>query len=245
MTKSSYLIGLALALLAHAVLLLALPRSEKVPQEAEEKPRPPIRVAIKEEERPGPDSRGPHVSRQESVLRPPDQHTLPDQLQSEPNEAVDGSLGETASEDAIDANDTVPNMQIVWSSPAECRTVAKTLGMKIVGVTTDHRIAGEISLSGEINLIPFDGDLSSFSNRVRSLPVSFFGRSGAKKSNAVIVEYWILVPTDVDRLFSGQVRRTLHSLGHDVSEVRLVKVRVNIDDNGDYFLDVAQIDLFS
>lgn len=246
MTKSSYCIGLAIAILAHALLFLALPRGEEVPREAEEeKPPPLIRVAMKEKERPEADSHELQVNRREPDSQLLDQQSLTDHVQSDPNDAAEPSLGETASEETIDSDDTLPNMQIIWSSPAECRTVAEALGMKIVGVTPDQRIAGELRLSGEMELVPFDGDLSCFSNRVRSLPVSFFGRIATKDSKTIIAAYWILVPTDVDMLFSGQIRRKLCSLGHDASEVRLVKARVNVDPYGKYFLEVTQVDLFS
>ena len=143
------------------------------------------------------------------------------------------SSGDMASEDTA----SLPSMNIVWTGPEQVRAVARSLGMKIVAIRNDDRIAGAITLNGDARLIPVAGGLSGFSNRVRILPAQFFGAVAGESIKCL----WVLVPVAVDARFAQVQRDAIQIQGLAPAAVSSMKARFQKDRWGGYTLVVTGI----
>jgi hypothetical protein len=135
----------------------------------------------------------------------------------------------------------LPATRIVWDSPRQLALVCRALSLRIVAVTTTNEVAGELSLEEPFRLVPFGGRLEAFSNRVRSLPLSFFGPGVASQAKQPVVAYWILVPASVDRYLAQVVREAVHKAGLKASQVNWVEARFRQERGGEVVFDVVGV----
>ena len=121
-------------------------------------------------------------------------------------------------------DDALPPVRILWDGPDEVRSVARELGIRIVAVNRSGDVLGEVSPTGSASIIPFDSATSRFSNRVRMIDDrAFFGESIPRELNGRLSAFWLLVPADLDRALSEEIRRTIRESGYSSSEVRFVE----------------------
>ncbi len=150
-------------------------------------------------------------------------------------------LADAAPRRSGDADDGLPPMRIMWDSPKQLADVAAVLGMRVVAVTDSNLVAGEVPLKRPYKLEPFSGELVVYSNRVRTLPLSFFGAGLIAATDEPIAAYWVLVPEPVDRQFADLVRAALKRAGLDASQVQWVETRFALEGSGSYRLEIVQI----
>ncbi len=247
MSRTSLVLGLLLSLVIHA--LLVLPHWDAIsasPAVAKEKktvpavtllPPPPLPVEpVVEERQPPPPAPKPEPALPDvqfvEVVEP---DTTPTE---EPTEIGDTELmTETERED----DQVLPTTRIIWESPQELTKIARALRMRVVAVNRVNEVVGALALDGSLNLEPFDGSCDVYSNRVRSLPSSFFGPALQRESGHTIVAYWVLVPESVDRDMAEVVRQAVGRAGLTMSEVDWVEARFAAQAGGGHRLVVTDI----
>ncbi len=214
MSRTSFVAGLMMAIAVHAAILWAArqptmadqsppcepaPIIVDVPPVAQESPQ-----VVNDHKAAAGQQDGPHL---DDVVRPVS--------------AVDpaSGVGEMASDG------TAPPLRVTWDSPAQLTTVARSLGMKVVAVNASHEIVGEVSLAGRAVLREFSGELSGFSNRVRTLHLDFFGRGLTSGTSAKSL--WVLVPSHHDARFIELQRGAIRQEGISPDAVRIVDARID------------------
>ena len=216
MSKSTFIIGMLAAVTAHAALLWPFEK----PNPASEQIRPQVKrpaVAV--------------LSQTLEVNRPVPKPAEPvplKQVVEVPVEtkAADGP-GDTSAEGLEDA---MPPLRVVWQSADQLRSVAAHLGMRIVAVNTNNQVTGEIATSGPVRVVSFEGRLSAYSNRVRTLPRCFFGSSPVAGSD--VGSFWVLVPADLDARFILLQRDAIRREGLTPAEVRAMDAEFRTDRGG-------------
>jgi hypothetical protein len=234
MSKSSYILGLALAVGLHVLLFIPLvgPRSDRqadtpdskrveLARKLPEPPPPPEPEPVPPPPPPPPPEPEPEPKVPEP--EPPAEDLTRLHEPPEPEEPAE-QPGDTIARRAEQIDeDTLPPLRIIWSSPQQLRTIAGQLGMRIVAVNSEGEVIGEIPSQGPLELTNFDGRLSRYSNRVRTLPRSFFGQNLQRDDGQVAAELWVLVPTGLDRRWIDLQKRAIATTGLPSRAVRAVE----------------------
>ncbi len=234
------MLGLLLSLVIHALLVLphwdAISASPAVAQEKKTVPAvtmvppPPLPVEPVVEERQPP---------------PAAPKALPDIQFAEvvEPEASPAEIGDTElmTETEPDDDQVLPATRIIWESPQELTKVARALRMSVVAVNRINEVVGALALDGSLRIEPFDGSFDVYSNRVRSLPSSFFGPALQREAGHTIVAYWVPVPESVDREMADVVRQAVRRAGLTMSEVDWVEARFDVQAGGGHRLVVTDI----
>jgi hypothetical protein len=238
MSRTSLILGILIAIGVHAALFWPLGKS---PAKQNRPVAPRLKLERPQEPAPEPEAQEPEpseiVSREEAPLPEPapERATPEPERRAEtpppaPMERVDevrksdvetAGLGQTADEPDDDA---LPPVRILWDGPDEVRSVALELGIRIVAVDRQGDVLGEVARTGSSRIVPFDSGTSRFSNRVRMIDDrDFFGSEIPGELNGRLSAFWLLVPADLDRALSDEIRRTIHDSGYAASEVRYVE----------------------
>ncbi len=243
MSRTSLVLGLLLSLVIHALLVLphwdAISASPAVAAEKKTMPAvtllppPPLPVESVVEERPPP----PPAPKLEPAL-PDVQFAEVVKPDTSPTEIGDT---EFTTETDPDDDQVLPATRIVWESPQELTKIARALRMSVVAVNRINEVVGALALDGSLRLEPFDGSFDVYSNRVRSLPSSFFGPALQREAGHTIVAYWVLVPESVDREMADVVRQAIRQAGLTMSEVDWVEARFDVQAGGGHRLVVTDI----
>jgi len=228
MSKTSLLIGCVLAAAVHGLLLLPLTASD-VDDAAPEPEAPRTKLAVtpppepapappKPKPKPKPPEPRPRTGKPAPKPKPPMQEVVKAPAQPKP------PVPDPAKASAGDDDKALPPLRIVWASATEVRTVARSLGLRVVAVNADDEAVGEIDpYSGKLK--DFTGRLDHYSNRVRTLPRSFFGAANA--DGRPVARFWILVPVAVDRQWVALQRSAIVQRGMTAGQVREVEARFN------------------
>lgn len=233
MSKTTFVLGITLSIVLHTMLFLP------AGAERTELAQRPVATNI-----PGSVTVAPPEPRPEKVeIKPPperDQHRPELQRVVEANAPtiLDQEPGDSA---ATEADDSLPALNIVWSGPDEVRRVAHALGMKVVAVDRKSQIIAEVALEGSVKLIPFQGALDEFSNRVRSIPQAYFGDRLLREVRQPFVGYWILVPVIVDQQIVEAQRDALFRRNLKASEVRRMEAKFILDGANGYQLVITSV----
>jgi hypothetical protein len=225
MSRSSLIIGLLAAGALHALLFAPALWSSEQPDPADPSEDPPA-VAITPPPEPAPTPEPEPVKqptpepkpRPEPVKKPtPPLREVHKQPAAQDPPPRQGNTHNNPVEEA-DPSD-LPPLRIIWDSPSELRRIAARLGMRIVAVNSGGEILGEVPSAGAVRLVEFGGQLSRYSNRVRTLPVSFFGHQLARQAETA-ARLWVLVPTGVDRRWIHMQKQAIARAGVDLTGVR-------------------------
>ncbi|MCH8316558.1 MAG: hypothetical protein IIA64_11340 [Planctomycetes bacterium] len=236
MSKTSFIIGLALASILHgAIFWLLLNPAATQPTSARPKP-----VSLR---RPLPEPINDQVPTAEND--PPRQEPQPDVLTGLTDIArpqVDQDRLTMRGDSPTDPSDeSIPPLRIVWAGADELAAVARALGMKVVAVNGQNEIVGEVELIGRPQLLPFSGDLSGYSNRVRTLEPGFFGRELFEQPGVRIRSLWVLVPASHDAHFIELQRDALRRVGVHADAVRLMEARFEPRRGRTYQLSITHV----
>ncbi|MFP4355573.1 MAG: hypothetical protein ACLFUJ_10675 [Phycisphaerae bacterium] len=257
MSKTSFLLGLIVAAGAHLLLFWPGIKAPAQPQEPRVEPIPPISMVQppppeqpKPEPKPKPKPEPkvqprpepkPEAKPQPKPQPKPEPKLARTTPPPQPEPVADDLVGNTAPKqtpESID-DDALPPLRITWDSPAELKRVAARMGMRIVGVNFQGEILGEIDPNGSSRLVEFHGQMSNYSNRVRTLPTGFFGPNLADDEQPV-AELWILVPAGIDRAWMDMQKRAIAQTGLKVEQVRSIEGRFASVGDG-YRLTVTRI----
>jgi hypothetical protein len=230
MSRSSLIIGLLVAIGLHAVLFAPSLWTDTPPETPARPTVPPVAITPPPEPQNEPEpapTPPPEPVRQpapppDPTPQPPKEkptpplrevHQQPTQPDPPPEE------GDTHATPADDVDDSdLPPLRIVWDSPAELRRVAGQLGLRIVAVNAAGEILGEVPSEGAVKLVEFTGQLSRYSNRVRTLPVRFFGGQLARSTRAR--RLWVLIPAGLDQRWIRMQKRVIAQAGVELAGVR-------------------------
>lgn len=216
MSKSSLIVGLVLSSVIHAVFLLPAWARQSPPETDQAVPVPPVAVVppppVQETAEPIPLEPAPIAEQVEmaEVVTPPE---------PEAEEAP----GNTEAEATADDEKLLPATRIIWESPRQLARVARALRMRVVAVDERGDVAGEVVLWGEPAIREFGGRLDVYSNRVRSIPLSFFGDSLPLAPELGVIGFLVLVPEEVDRQMAETVRGAVRARGLSAADVEWVE----------------------
>lgn len=239
MSKISLIVGVAVSLLAHAMVfapqMLGSRRQANTLAEAKRQAVVMLAQAQAEPVR-------PQHPKLEEPVEPPTQLKPPAKIEKvvKPRSARDLIKG--YGDMAEDAGD-LPAMRIVWTGPEQVSAVARTFRMRIVAINADGRIVGEVTMDGEARLVAFNTELTGYSNRVRTLPADFFGRGVMASTAESIRSLWILVPADVDGEFVRIQREAIRERGVKPAIVLAMEAHFTRDDSGRYRLVVTRVNV--
>jgi hypothetical protein len=244
MSRTSLVLGLLLSLVIHALLVLphwdAISASPAVAQARKTEPAvtvvPPPPLPVVEERRPPPPAPQPETA-------PPNVQfaEVVEPVTTPTEEPVEIGDTELTTETEPDDDRVLPTTRIIWESPQELTKVARALRMSVVAVNRINEVVGALALDGSLRIEPFDGSFDVYSNRVRSLPSSFFGPALQREAGHTIVAYWVLVPESVDREMADVVRQAVRQAGLAMSEVDWVEARFAAQAGGGHRLVVTDI----
>lgn len=231
MSRSSFLTGLVISVLAHALLFLpggARPNAAEH-EDSASSPDEPIMIdpssliaAADDVKALPPPRRDPLPEPESDPVEPEPRPTFERVLDPESIRALAEDNGNRR-QDERDAR--LPTMQILWSGPEQVRRVAAALGVRIVAIGSEQRMLGEIPARGVTRLVEFDEDLARFSNRVRTLPRGFFGLAVEHNASEPVEAYWLLVPAGVDRTLAAVQREAIDHFGADPDRVKRMEAR--------------------
>ena len=238
MSKTSLIVGVAVSLLAHAVIfapqMLGSRRQANTLAEAKRQAVVMLAQAQTEPIR-------PQLPKLEEPVKPPTQLKPPAKVEEviKPRSAHDPIKGYG---DLTEDDGDLPAMRIVWTGPEQVRSVARAFRMRIVAINVEGKVVGEVTMDGEARLVAFNGGLGGYSNRVRTLPADFFGRGLTASAPATIRSLWILVPAHVDKEFVRIQRAAIRERGVRPSAVLAMEARFAPDASGQYRLVVTRAD---
>ena len=239
MSKTSLILGVAVSLVAHAVIFAPqmLGSRRQAERLAKAKQQAAVMLAMAEAE-----PARPQLPKPTESAKPPVRAEPPAEVEEivKPRSVRDPikGYGDLAENDDGD----LPAMRIVWTGPEQVRSVARTFRMRIVAINAEGKVAGEVTMDGEARLIAFNGGLAGYSNRVRTLPADFFGHGVIASAPASIRSLWILVPADVDEEFVRVQREAIRARGVKPTSVLAMEAHFTRDDFGRYRLVVTRID---
>ncbi len=204
------------------------PAKQEPPKEEPRAQQPPP-------EAPEPDPLPPPIPMEE-VAKPPAEPTAAEQAETAAAAEEEARLADARMDEKL-----LPATRIVWDGPEHLARVARALGLRIVAVTPRSEVAGEVSLTPPFRLEPFGGKLELFSNRVRFLPLSFFGPGLPAGSEHPISGFWILVPVSVDRYLAEVVRNAVRKAGMSAAQVYWVEARFVFRQGGEAAFEVVGV----
>jgi hypothetical protein len=236
MSKSSFIIGLSLAIALHVLILWpGFGRKETYEKAKEEQKEEQRRIVIvPSDQRPTPEPLPPN-QKHRAQPRQRDAQILKNVVKASGDNKSSTAEGDTSSKNE---EDSLPPLRIIWESDRQLRSVAGSLGLKIVAVDHQSKIIGEVVTTGDPRLVEFNGDLSLYSNRVRTLPSSFLGSE--KPAGVRVSSFWILVPAYLDKRFVDIQRDAIRQHGLRMSEVRAVEAVFQWT-NGAYRLVISRV----
>ena len=138
------------------------------------------------------------------------------------------------------SSDLVPELRLIWDSPEQLIRVAKSLGMRILIVNGRNEPVGELIFDQGLSVKEFKGNLTNFSNRVRTISAHFFGPEVLRQSNKSVQCFWVVVPASVDRTWVSVQKQAIRSKGLNGSQVSYMEARV-IPNGSGYELVVNRI----
>lgn len=237
MSKSSFIIGLAVAVLLH--LALIVPWQSPSPKQATNPPEPGrlvVQPAQQPPEEPPPAAAAPAPQTPATQTPAPPALTELTRLPTNPS----SDRGPLTAEDIPE--DSLPPMRILWQGPDELREVARMLGLRIVAVSRSKEVIGEVVLDGEPSIQPIQGDFAfeAFSNRVRNIPANYFGPRLARTTSQ-LGEIWVLVPVALDQEFSQIQRQAIVREGLEPAQIRSMEARFQAQRGGSPALTVVRI----
>ncbi len=242
MSRSSLIVGLLVAIGLHAALFAPSLWSDAPPETPSPPKVPP--VALTPPPEPESEPEPTPAPKPEPVRQPaPQPVPTPQPAKDKPNPPLrevhkqptqpdpPPQQGDTHAAPAEDVDDSdLPPLRIVWDSPAELRRVAGQLGLRIVAVNAAGEILGEVPSDGPVKLVEFTAQLSRYSNRVRTLPVRFFGEQLARSSRAR--RLWVLVPAGLDQRWIRMQKRVIAQAGVELTGVRELEGEFRPSDGG-------------
>ncbi len=229
MSKSTFVIGILVAVGAHALLFWPFDGNTPAAKKSQPEVKPPTVAMLPEV----PEAKTPPTP---PKLRPAAEPTPLKRVVDAPakTEAPD-TPGDTSADGPEDA---LPPLRVVWESADQLRSVVAHLGMRIVAINTDNQVAGEVTATGSPRVVPFEGRLSSYSNRVRTLPRDFFGP--APVADGGVASFWVLVPADLDARFVLLQRDAIRRKGLRAADVRAMEAEFR-SGRGGYELVITRL----
>jgi len=228
MSKSSLLIGLIVSVLVHATLFVG-PRKDSAAttnNNAEKQQIARIELPVPQDTQ---------QIKQEEAKSVKDV-SLPKPVTQKFREVVKAKSPETAERigdyaDEID-EDSLPTLRLVWDSPEHLIDAAKNLGLKVLPVNSGNKPIGELIFERDIIIGRFQGGLSSYSNRVRTIDAHFFGSGILSQCPDTVRYFWIVVPASIDQRWVETQKQALISHKLKCSDVSYMEAKLIPNDSG-------------
>lgn len=222
MSKKSFIVGLVFSVVVHCMFLLPgdnVTNSKEVEPEIKKAAKfilPPPQPALKP------------VPKEEPKLQPQRQLSEPkiENLKEvvKPHQTMVAEEGGDFSESESD--DSLPELRLIWDNPQQLFQVAKANGMRILTVNRSNEPVAELMLEEGISVKPFEGKLTNFSNRVRTISPQFFGAELLRQSDEPIKCFWVVIPASIDQAWVSVQRQAIRAKGVKSSQVSYMEARI-------------------
>ncbi len=233
MRFTSGLAGFGMATLLHVVLLGPAWLTNERESEIVQDEKTPAVVALPA---PEPPPTKPPQQKSRQVRQEPPRPSLKE-VTSATAASNDARSGDTAADEDSMA---LPELRIKWRTQREVLEVTKSLGMRILAVNGRNEFVGELVQVAELRIVPFKGNAGAYSNRVRTLPATYFGEAVLRTASQAVALFMILVPADLDTAFIAQQREAIARDGFKLDDVLAVDARF-VRRGGTFELQITQI----
>jgi len=160
-------------------------------------------------------------------------------FKSKPVKDIREAKGDFLKSDNADS-DLLPELKIDISDEQILLGAVRFFGMKIVAIDNFGALAGEIKINSEPQFSAFKGNLSKYSNRVRFLPIDYFGKRLADFIEEKRARLCLLVPVSVDIMLTDTQREAVSEHGCDPSQVWATAGEF-VNNNGRYSFVVTEV----
>lgn len=222
MSKKSFIVGLMFSVVVHCIFLLPGDKAANS-KEVEPEVKKVAKFIL-----PPPQPAPKPVPKEEPKLQPQKRHSEP-KIESlkevvKPNQTI---VAEEAGDFSdSESDDSLPELRLIWDNPQQLIQVAKANGMRILIVNRSNEPVGELILEEGISVKSFEGKLTNFSNRVRTISAQFFGTELLRQSDESIKCFWVVIPASIDQAWVSVQRQAIRSKGVKSSQVSYIEARV-------------------
>lgn len=157
------------------------------------------------------------------------------------NVATDEKQGDVLTGEKKKNSDYIPELKIDISDSETIFEAANFFGMKIVAIDSGNNILCEIKVNSPVQLVPFNGSLLDYSNRVRLLPDNYLGATIASFLKEKGAKLFIFIPAPVDLMFVNLQKEAVAKEGIILSQVRATAGQFVKDKEGKYSLLITDV----
>lgn len=223
--------GIFLSILLHLLFLNTFPPKILKPEEPSVKiEKAPVRVVtprIQEELKVSPSEREefPSLSAKADSLAPQPDPQLKKLFEATKSlEYIEEKKGDLT--EGREDRDILPELRIDISDPEIIIGAIGCLGMRVAIVASHSQaILGEVKFDSGAKIAPFRGKLINYSNRVRILPPDYLGEELAQFLKENKAQFFLLVPTHLDREFAELQRKKITRSGYRISQIRATEAQ--------------------
>ncbi len=225
MSKSTFIIGVIIAVLVHSLLFLDFDKNTLKAEEVE--PKKVARILIPPLPKP-PERTPPDPGKPLSLPSRPPKESF-DQVVTD---STQGDIPDSLGDYAADGDEGLPSLRLIWDSPEHLIQVSKALNLRVIPVNNSNKPIGELCFERNILVNRFSGELSGYSNRVRTISSHFFGINVLNQCQENVQCFWIIVPTDIDYQWVSIQKQVLRSKGLNSSQVSYMEAQIVNNENG-------------
>ena len=231
MSKSTFIIGLIAACLVHSLLFIDF--DKKIVKAEEIKEQKIAKILIP----PLPKLQEPDVIKPVKPLKQQLRESFEKVVAGSTQANVPDRYGDYAKE----SDEGLPSLRLIWDSPEHLIRVSKALGLKVLPVNNSNEPIGELRFERDILVGKFYGELSNYSNRVRTISSQFFGRDVISQCKENVRCFWVIIPSEIDQSWIAVQKQALRSKGLKSYQVSYMEATIANDGNG-YKLIITRIE---
>ena len=231
MSKSTFIIGLIAACLVHSLLFIDF--DKKIVKAGEIKEQKIAKILI-------PPLPKPQRLTQPDVLKPVKQQAI-ESFEKVVAGSTQANVPDRYGDYAKESDEGLPSLRLVWDSPEHLIRVSKALGLKVLPVNNSNEPIRELRFERDILVGKFYGELSSYSNRVRTISSQFFGSDVTSQCKENVRCFWVIIPSEIDQSWIAVQKQALRSKGLDSSQVSYMEARI-VNDGNVYKLIITRIE---
>jgi len=231
MSKSTFIIGLIVACLVHSLLFIDF--DKKIVKAEEIKEQKIAKILIP----PLPKSQESDATKPVKPLKSQPKESFEKVVAGSTQANVPDRYGNYAKE----SDEGLPSLRLIWDSPEHLIRVSKALGLKVLPVNSSNEPIGELRFERDILVGKFYGELSNYSNRVRTISSQFFGSDVTSQCKENVRCFWVIIPSEIDQSWIAVQKQVLRSKGLSSSQVSYMEARI-VDDGVGYKLIITRIE---
>lgn len=231
MSKSTFIVGVIVACLAHAILFIDFDKNIVKAEEVREQKVAKIVIT------PLPKPQDPKQPDMTKPVEPQPRESFEKVVAGSTQANVPDRYGDYVKEN----DEGLPSLRLIWDSPEHLIRVSRALGLKVLPVNSSNEPIGELRFERDILVGRFSGDLRRYSNRVRTISSHFFGSDVLSQCKENVRCFWVVVPADIDHQWISIQKQALRSEGLKSTQVSYMEAQIVNNGNG-YELIITRIE---